>query len=408
MPMLNDILARREGEDDFHYHKRLIYSKLVDRELPDVSYEELSEYLYGQHFSEDVCRRLAYGSCKTLQLLDRQNLSESVDGDADASDILDDIEMRRIELQKERQRFFDQRVAFNRVVRERARAEELNDILVRTLNTSTAFPKLKYTGINAKPSSKDLLVSLNDIHFGAFYRNYWGKYDSEECAKMMSKYVGDILNIADTHNAENCIVWANGDFISGFIHKSIQVTNKENTIEQIIGVSELIAQFLAELSKRFAMVGFASVAGNHSRIEAKDDSQLRERLDDLVEWYLKARMAEFKNVCVGYGEKIDSTMYVLNVRGKNYVGIHGDYDPSPQNVQSLQTFVGRPVYAVLLGHMHHNKIDIVQGIRTVMAGSFLGMDDYCISKRLYGKPEQMVCVCDDTGIVCSYNVSLTE
>lgn len=402
--MQDNILMRRDGEDDFHYHKRLIYAKLVDKQLPDVSYSELSELLYGQRFSEDVCRRLAYGSCKTLQLLDRQNLSESVDGDCSAT--LDDIEMRKIELQKERQRFFDQRVAFNKLVRERAREEEVNDIIVRTIQNRTDMA-LKYEPHDFQESDNDLLVSLSDIHFGACYENYWGKYDSDECAKMMTKYVGDIISIAHTHHSQNCIVWANGDLISGFIHKSIQVTNKENVIQQIVGVSELIACFLAELSKHFAFVGFVSVAGNHSRIEPKEDALLGERLDDLVEWYLKARMAGFENVCVGYGDRIDDTMYVINVRGLNYVGIHGDYDPTPQHVQALQTFVQRPVYAVLLGHMHHNKIDIVQGIRTVMAGSFLGMDDYCISKRLYGKPEQIVCVCNESGIVCSYNVSLT-
>ena len=44
--------------------------------------------------------------------------------------------------------------------------------------------------------------------------------------------------------------------------------------------------------------------------------------------------------------------------------------------------------------------------KTVMAGSFLGMDDFCVSKRIYGRPEQMVCICDESGIRCSYNVPL--
>ena len=41
-----------------------------------------------------------------------------------------------------------------------------------------------------------------------------------------------------------------------------------------------------------------------------------------------------------------------------------------------------------------------------MAGSFLGMDDYCVQKRIYGKSEQMVCVCDANGIRCAYDVPL--
>ena len=89
-----------------------------------------------------------------------------------------------------------------------------------------------------------------------------------------------------------------------------------------------------------------------------------------------------------------------------YCGVHGDFDGSPGKVQSLQAMAGRPVYAVLSGHLHHNKTDEVQGVKTVMAGSFLGMDDYCVQKRIVGRAEQMVCVCDESGIRCTYGIPL--
>lgn len=396
------MLNRRENETNLDYHRRLVYGKLIDKTLADVDYSELSKYVYGQEYSSDVCRRMLYGSSRTLQLIDREAESSIAD-----ATLLDELEQKRIELQKERQRFYDQRVAFNKVVRERARQEELNDIITRAVQ-SGGLPSLEYTPSEVAPSNNDLLVSLNDIHFGAQVDNYWCKYSSEICAKMMRNYIDQIVAIGKTHRSENCIVWANGDLISGNIHYQIAVSNKENLIEQITGVSELIAEFLAELSKHFAEVRFVSVAGNHSRIGQKDCAVMQERLDDLVEWYLTARMSEFKNVIVGYGEKIDATMYIMNVRGKNYVGVHGDYEPTPQKIQALQTMAKQPVYAVLLGHMHHNVIDNVQGIQTIMAGSFLGMDDYCVSKRIYSEPEQMVCVCDEHGVRCSYNIKLAR
>ena len=104
--------------------------------------------------------------------------------------------------------------------------------------------------------------------------------------------------------------------------------------------------------------------------------------------------------------KIDSTMYLINIRGKMYCGVHGDFDGSAGKVQTLQTMARVPLYAVLSGHLHHNKIDEVQGVKTVMAGSFLGMDDYCVQKRIFGKAEQLVCVCDTDGIRCSYGIPL--
>lgn len=320
--------------------------------------------------------------------------------------MMSEFDRKKIELQIERQKFLDQRNAFNKAVRERSRQEELNEILVEAVQSGN-LPQLDYTPAVTTPSDNDLLVSLNDIHYGATVNNYWNTYNTDICREMMCRYLDRIIQIARTHRSENCIVWANGDEISGNIHKSIAVTNKENVIEQVKGVSELIAEFIAELSKHFATVTFVSVAGNHSRLDPnKDNALVSERLDDLVEWYLAARLQNFDNVIIGGGEKVDETMYLIDVRGKIYCGVHGDFDGSASKIQALQAMARTPLYAVLSGHLHHCKTDDVQGIRTIMAGSFLGMDDYCVQKRIYGRPEQMVCVCDDTGVRCSYNVAL--
>ena len=99
-------------------------------------------------------------------------------------------------------------------------------------------------------------------------------------------------------------------------------------------------------------------------------------------------------------------MYLIDIRGKNYCGVHGDFDGSATKIQALQTMARKPLYAVLSGHLHHTKIDDVQGVKTIMAGSFLGMDDYCVQKRIYGRAEQMICVCDCDGVRCSYPVPL--
>lgn len=396
-------LERIPGESDLDYHKRLVYGKLVDKTLADCDYTELAPYIYGKEYAPDVCRRLMYGSRFTLDLL---NSESEKNIKQDSSDIMAELDLKKIELQKERQKMFDQRIALNKLIRERSRQEELNDIIKEAVSLGD-LPVLASDDMACtyEYANNDLLISLNDIHYGAVVDNYWAKYNPDICRDMFSKYINEVKKIANTHRSENCYVFCNGDAISGNIHYSIAVTNKENVINQVIGVSELISEFLFQLSTIFKDVYFVSVAGNHSRLNPNKDSTLNaERLDDLVEWYASARLQNSPNVHIGAGEKIDNTMYLLDIRGKTYCGIHGDYDATPTSVQSLQTMAQRPVYAILSGHLHHNKTDIIQGIKTVMAGSFLGMDDFCVQKRIYGSPEQMVCVCDDTGIVCHYDI----
>ena len=58
-------------------------------------------------------------------------------------------------------------------------------------------------------------------------------------------------------------------------------------------------------------------------------------------------------------------------------------------------------------HLHRCSYDDIANVKIIRSGSFSGTtDDYTISKRLSGKPSQMVCVIDRDGIKSCYPVSL--
>lgn len=391
---MNPKYNRNDNEGDFEYGLRLIETK-VEQNPSDLEWSDIVELL-GLNIHYDSLRKAAnttpYSGYNVMKYFKAKS-----DKDVDDESYLGELDRKMVEFQKERQRFFDQRNALNKVVRNMARQDENADILERAI-TNGVIPQLVYEPVSVPASENDLLVSLNDLHFGAFVDNYWNYYNSDVCRSLLQEYIGAILDVAERYGAENCYVWANGDLISGNIHKSIAVSNRENVIEQVVGVSELVSEFLAELSKHFRNVYFSSVAGNHSRLEEKDKASQHERMDDLIEWYLKARLQNFENISFDHYRKIDDTMYLLDVRGKTYLGVHGDYDGSDSKVQSLQTMAKEPVYGILSGHLHHNKIDNVQGVKTIMAGSFLGMDDYCVGKRIYGAQQQLICVCSYNGV----------
>ena len=393
-------LQRLPGETDLQYHKRIVYGKLKDGTLADIDYSEMAMPLYGKSYSSDSVRKMMYGSYETLQLLDRTTEEQS------SKNMLEELERKRIEMQKERQKYSDYRASYTKLLREQAREDEIKEMISDAV-CSGAIPTLEYVPSFVPHSDTTLLVSMNDIHYGANVQNYWNTYNSDVCKDMMRTYLDNILNIRNLHGSDECVVCANGDLISGNIHYSIAVTNKENVIQQIIGVSELLAEFIAELSKHFRHVLYVSVAGNHSRINPNKDKTISsERLDDLVEWYLEARLHEFDNVTIESRCRIDPTVYVIDVRGKTYVGVHGDNDITVSRVQALQTMVGRPVYAILSGHLHHTKIEEINGVKTIMAGSFLGMDEHCVLNRIVGNSSQLVCVVNDSGVVCTYEVPL--
>lgn len=400
---INPKYNRLENESDFEWGLRLINEK-VEKHPEDLEWLDIVECL-GLDIHPDSLRKVGNTtqfSAYNVSKYYREKLAEPKSIKAKDS-YFSELELKQLEIKKEKQKFFDQRNAFNKEVRDRSRKEEVNEIITDAI-AKLDYPLQDYQPEPIVDSDNDILVSLNDPHYGADVDNYWNFYNSDVLKRMIQDYLDEIIVIAARHHSENCIVWANGDLISGNIHKSIEVANKENTIQQIFGVSELFAEFLHELSKHFKTVRFYSVSGNHSRLEPKKLASKDERLDDIVEWYLRARLQNNKTILFDDEARIDESMYIFNIRGKNYLGVHGDYDNSPAGVTQLVQMVERPVYAILSAHFHHNRTDEVQGIKTVMAGSFMGMDDNCVTKRIKGVPEQMINIATKDGIYASYGI----
>ena len=195
-----------------------------------------------------------------------------------------------------------------------------------------------------------------------------------------------------------------GDLISGNIHAEIKRNNNLNIIEQIITVSEYITNFLVKLSSLFEKVSFLSVSGNHSRIEKYKDSIKEERLDDIVEWYLKARLSNF-NIQFDDYINADATIKIFNVYNKSYILVHGEFDNN-DNGLILQKFANKPITAIFSGHYHHNEIVTKNEIKFIMSGSFIGTDNFTIQKRIFSRPEQLITIVNKDGIYCYYDISL--
>jgi hypothetical protein len=393
---MNSDFLRKENESAYNHIKRIVYGKLVDKTITE-DFEELSEVIFGEgnSYNSSEVRKRMYGIKRVIDLLEDERI-ENISDDK----ILKELEIKRTEIEKEKFRFFDQRTAYNKTVRDDARWDELKNIITNSIKTIKPYSnEFKFNTIQ---SDNDLLVGLNDIHFGIEINNYWNKYNSDIAKQRLEKYLQVIISVQQLHKSENCYVCANGDLISGNIHYTIALANRENVVEQVMGVSELISWFLSELSNHFKNVYFSVVAGNHSRLNIKDMSPKNERLDDLIPFYIKARLQNLNNVFI-IEDKIDNTMSMIKIRGLNYVGVHGDVD-TVNGILKLVEMLPHKVYGILFGHLHHNSTNFIQGYKVMMSGSLMGTDDFCIEKRIFGKPQQLVAVCDKNGVKCTYDV----
>ena len=99
--------------------------------------------------------------------------------------------------------------------------------------------------------SNELVVLLSDLHIGAAFSGPFGTYDSDKAKELLGIYLGRVIEIGKQYGIGKICVGLLGDQISGNIHKSIAVTNRENVIEQIIIVADLIELFIKSLPLLF-------------------------------------------------------------------------------------------------------------------------------------------------------------
>jgi len=317
-----------------------------------------------------------------------------------------EINLQKRELEKAKIQFRDERNAWNKQNYDSARANQKLDYLEEQLTSigNVNFQPHDNVEIN---SDNDILIILSDLHIGACYSSAFGEYNSDIAKDRLNQLLNETIKIAKRHGSENCFVSLQGDVISGNIHNSITVTNRENVIDQIKLASELISSFCYELSKVFSKVYMTSVDGNHSRISRKDDALHDERLDNLICWTVKNSLSYVDNF-ITLNQYIDTGISTMNIRGKTYIGVHGDYDSyTKRDVGNLALAIGFIPYAITFGHMHTCAIDECNGIKMIRGGSLGGCgDSYTIEKRLTGKPSQMICVCNNKGVECYYPINL--
>lgn len=366
----------------------------------DIDYTEMFKLGFGVDFSSDHCRKLYYSIKMLLPYLEKEKIR-----DINSSQILNEIEIKKIELYKEKVKMQDQRRELNKILREQSREEYFCN-LVKTAIEESNLESFKHIDTEIKHSENDLLCFLNDTHYGLEQSNYWHTYSPKIFVDYLKKYLSEILEIQETHKSENCFLFLGGDIISGMIHNLVRIENSENVVEQVQHVSEYISEFVNELSKHFNTIQISTVSGNHSRLMQNKKEDIKdEKLDLLVTWYMKARLSTLSNVKF-INNEIDSTIAVMNIRNKTYYGVHGDLDSPNRVVDSLTQMLDKKPYAVLMAHRHHFETNTYHNTRVISSGSFAGVDDYCITKRISGSPSQTVCVCTNSGVKAMYDIVL--
>lgn len=400
------ILERMANETEIEYHKRLVFGKLRDKTLLDSDFSEIAEYLYGNSYCSDVARRMMYGSRKTLEALEASQL-DSIDSES----IIMEIEEKKRELQRERQRFFDQRREYNKLASNEGRQEHIYDALADAANhlnetVGCVFDPCDYDDLIV--SDNEAVLVLSDWHYGLTTSNVFNRYNTDICKDRVRTIVAEAIQRLRLHQCKQLHVVVLGDLFHGAIHTSARVASEELVCDQIMQVSEILAQSIIELSKHVPYTCVYMTYGNHGRtVQNKNDSIHRDNIERLIPWWLEQRFKDNDGIVVM--EDSGSEFLFVTAAGHDIVATHGDLDSVKGAARTLPILFskryGKNVECIVLGDKHHVESCEELDIQSMMCGSLCGSDDYANNKRLYSSPSQlMFIVTAQDGIDAEYRL----
>lgn len=320
------------------------------------------------------------------------------------------VEQKR-ELEKAKIKLRDERLDYQKTVREEARKESIVE-LVRRVFTDTVIPFEYYPNHTSFATSTDeMVVCLSDLHAGIVCDNYWNQFNTNILRERLHKYLDEIREIQQTHSCKKCYVVLGGDNVSGLIHSNLRLQNNENVIQQLKIASEYIGNFVNELVKMdmFNDIEVHAVAGNHSRMSQNKEDHLKgEELDELIPFYLNLMFSNIDMVTVYQESPIDSTINSFTTSGnKLFYIVHGDKDSVSKVVSDLTLMVGKKPDGIIMGHRHHNALDSAHNVKVVQCGCVVGTDTHCVDNRISGEPEQCVFITNNKRTVkCLYDIGL--
>lgn len=309
------------------------------------------------------------------------------------------------ELARNTIKYRDQRRSWNKQNFMDTRFDEVMDLIEERLNN---FAKVDFESHPAPvvDGNNSMIICLSDLHIGQCFSSFFGEYNSDIAKTRLKEYMSELLDIAETNGVSKAYVCMLGDNISNSLHKTIEVSNKENVIDQLKLSIEYISSFCYELTKHFEHVYLASASGNHSRLQAKDLAQHSERLDAFIAWDVYRTLEKQENFHSLLHRSIDDGIAEINIDGKSYLLIHGDYDnTTKQGYLTLSGMIGFFPDYILCGHKHFCSYS--QETKFIQSGSLAGSgDDYTVEHRLTGCASQMICICNNKGIKGVYPIML--
>lgn len=406
--MMNEILQRLSNETEDQCIWRIGNAK-NNGLLGDMTWVDIAVFL-NKEFREDETKYYDSSAYRKKY----KNFADAYEGIFSKTNFtenrMSEIEEQTNELYKVKKQVQDQRRELRNLLTPEARFDNLTEKLIESANHLCEIKPLNFNDYVVEVDNSEAVVTFADWHYGMVTDNIWNKYNTDICRQRVSTFVSKTIKYLQRHKIKTVHIMLLGDAAHGAIHTSCRVASEENVCDQIMQVSEIIAEAVNELSSYVLNVNVYAAYGNHLRtIQNKNDSVHSDNMEKLIPWWLEQRLQNNSRVNI-----IKSDYYeflYLNVCGYNIIGAHGDLEKFKQFGLIVNTIFtkkyGLTIDYTVSADKHHIEEFEQIGIESVLIRSLCGTDDYANNGRLYSAPGQTLMIFSPTeGRECTYNIKL--
>lgn len=331
--------------------------------------------------------------------------------EAGALSFKDDKDNSYDEIYKAKKQFYDQRREYNKLLIDAARTDNLFDELKRAADRLQELKPLGRFAVvdQLHVMNNEAVLVLSDWHYGMVADNVWNQYNIAIADRRIARLRDKVIEKINLNAVGRLHVVLLGDLVNGSIHNTCRIKASEDTVDQIMHVSERIAELLGELAEYTPEVCVYSTYGNHARtVQNLKDSIHSDNLEKIIPFWLKERLK--LNDHIVFMDNNAHEIIRMNVLGHETGAVHGDLDTGKDAALILSKLYeknfGRSMEYLITGHMHNSFIHEALGIEQIGVGSLCGSDEFAKNKRLFSRPSQTLLIYNEGGLDSIHEINL--
>lgn len=394
-------LKRKQDESIKEYKIRLCKNK----DLYEISWDTVAELINketGDKFGESKYRKWWYAYSEGYNDSAKLNVS--------GNEILDELEMKKIELELERKKKATINIEYNKLLREEARKQLIFDEIRQCIK---AVEVPRFEKLSIQRNNIGALMSFSDVHFGKIFISLTNEYSEEIAQERMNMLLNQTIEICNKEDISQLTVLNVGDSIDGLIHMNQLMTLQSGLIDATIKFSRLMVEWLNELSKYVKITYLHIPSANHTelRVLGCNKGELpHEDLEKVIINYIHDMLKNNSRITVPI---FKNDFVEFNICGYNFISKHGHNIKSLKNfIKESNTFYRKWFDYAVSAHLHHSEeITVNQGLdnncELLLIPSIMGTDEYSDSLMVNGKAGAKFFIFEEgKGKTISYSINL--